>query len=207
MIKKWISQSNFRVGRNGQKPIIIIIHVGDGSQRDIYNTFANPRTEKSSHYSVDRNGELWQFVEEQNSAFCNGVVWNPTSEIVREFWTRGININDISVGIEHSGYGNEDITEAQYQTTARLINDIAIRWAISLDRKHILRHNEIRGNKICPGKIDVDRLLRMAIQIRDFQPAEKKTEEIQQEISKLQQIVALLNKIKFLRDLINKYKQ
>lgn len=158
---------NFAKGRGQYKPQIIVIHIGEGSQNIIYQTFLNE--EKSSHYCVSKTGEIWQFVKEEDTAWGNGIVVRPTSPYVLSM--PSVNPSAYSISIEHEGFGTVDFTEAQYSATAALVADIAKRWSIPLDRVHILRHNEIRADKTCPGLANVTRIIQMALAINAPIPA------------------------------------
>lgn len=154
---------NFATGRGTFKPDTIVIHIGEGSQQAIYDTFLNgdPNDPKSSHYSVAKSGEIWQFVQEKDTAWGNGVVVKPIANQVTS--RPGVNPNAYTISIEHEGIGTVDLTEAQYQATSQLVVDICHRWNISIDRVHIIRHNEIRANKTCPGLANVDKIVAMAL--------------------------------------------
>lgn len=163
---------NYAKGRSGWSPVAVIIHIGEGSFGGIrekaefsdekfgaiYSTFLHE--ERSSHYCVKENGDVVQFVEEADTAWHAGLVRNPTSELVKA--RAGTNPNLFTIGIEHEGFGSGGIAEAQYRATADLVKDICSRWSIPINRTHILRHQEIRADKSCPGKIDIDRIIRMA---------------------------------------------
>lgn len=157
---------NFAAGRSGFKPEGVVIHIGEGSQTSIYNTFLTE--EKSSHYCVSYTGEIWQFVQEQDTAWTEGVVVRPTAQLVTTTHL-GVNPNNYLIGIEHEGFGTIDFTEAQYTTTAQLVHDICVRWNIPFDRVHILRHNEIDADKTCPGIANVDRIVVMAATLSNLQ--------------------------------------
>jgi len=149
---------SFSSGRGGMKPELVVIHIGEGSQQVIYNTFLTE--EKSSHYCVSKTGEIWQFVSEADQAWTNGIVVNPTSTIVLSH--SGINPNKYAISIEHEGFCSADATESQYQTTSNLVKEICTRWAIPIDRVHIIGHHEIRSDKTCPGLINVDKIVSLA---------------------------------------------
>lgn len=155
MLKKPVP--NFTKDRAGNKPEVIVIHVGEGSQQVIYDTFLNEQ--KSSHYCVSATGEVWQFVEETDTAWGNGVVKNPTNQIVLS--RPNVNPNLYTISIEHEGFGTSDFTDSQYSSTALLVRGICTRWGIPMDRIHIIRHNEIRVDKTCPGVANVDKLVDM----------------------------------------------
>src|SRR3990167_1411413 len=165
---------HYRSGREGRQIEAVIIHIGEGNQNQIFGkadkvdeksfgAFMNE--EKSSHYSVDADGAVWQFVQEKDTAWHCGIVVQPTSWLIRT--KGGINPNLYTIGIEHAGWGNQDITEIRYRTTAELLKDICYRYNIKIDRDHIIGHREIRNDKTCPGKIDIDKIIRMAEELKN----------------------------------------
>ena len=169
IIKKLVP--NFTKGRLDRigkvwKPDIIVIHIGEGNLGaiykktfgQIYSTFVHE--EYSSHFAVGEDGKIEQYVEETNTAWGNGIMDRPSAELIRQ---RGnLNPNLYTISIEHEGYASKDITLKQYETTAQLVKEICKRWSIPIDRRHIIRHNEIRKSKNCPGKIDVGRIIDLA---------------------------------------------
>lgn len=149
---------NYTQGRGGYKPEGIVIHVGEGSQSVIYNTFMSE--EKSSHYCVSKTGEIWQFVQDNDTAWAQGKVLNPSKKLITS--RPNVNPNQYLLSIEHEGYGTNDFTDAQYAATANLIKSLCQTYAIPVDREHIIRHNEVRSDKPCPGVANVDKLVSMA---------------------------------------------
>src|SRR3990167_4769505 len=160
MIKIWKPVPNFEKGRKGHKPEIICLHIGDGTKEQIYSEFLN--AEKSSHYCVNKDGSVWQFVLDENTAWTNGDIKEPTSEIVK---AKGkLNPNCYSLTIEHEGYGHIDINSLQYETTAKLVKELSQKWNIPIDEKHIIPHRAINSvTKTCPGKISIPRIIVEAI--------------------------------------------
>lgn len=173
---------SFTKGRREFKPEGIVIHIGEGTQEIIYQTFLHE--DKSSHYCVSKLGEVWQFVKEEDTAWAQGAVVQPTAKLVTDIHP-GINPNKYLISIEHEGFGGTDFTDAQYQTTAQLVKDISTRWNIPLDSDHVIRHNSIRRDKSCPGKADVDKIISLAQEGVSLGNDELK-----------RQIIELVNKIK-----------
>lgn len=179
IIQKPTTSKNYSIGRT-RVPDMIVIHVGVGTQQSIYNTFNDPASQVSAHYSVSNTGEIWQFVQEENTAWHAGIVRYPTSALVLS--RLGVNPNAYSIGIEHEGgyVGDpnpEDFTEAQYKATAGLVAQIAKKWKISLDRIHIVGHREIRIDKTCPGlRVSVERIITMAGEYVEVSPVDKVAE-------------------------------
>lgn len=149
----------------GRKNLIlgICIHISDGTASQVLATFKTE--EKSSHYLILKSGQIWQFVEDQNTAWAQGRVINPNAQLILERLNE--NPNSYLLSIEHEGYGWEDITEEQYQSSGELIYELSKLWKTPLDRIHIIGHNEINKGKICPGKIKIDKLIEIA---KGFKP-------------------------------------
>jgi N-acetylmuramoyl-L-alanine amidase len=154
-----IPTSNYSVGRS-QAPDCIVIHIAEGSKASVVGEFQNAASQLSSHFLVNQNGSVTQFVGTANVAFGNGIVDNPTSELLLQ--RPGINPNQWTISIEHEGFSTSDFTEAQYATTSKLIKYLHDEWNIPLDSTHVIRHREINGGKTCPGVVNVERIIRQA---------------------------------------------
>src|SRR3990167_785109 len=156
MIRIWKPVPNFEKGRKGHKPEIICLHIGDGTKEQIYSEFLN--AEKSSHYCVNKDGSVWQFVLDENTAWTNWDIKAPTSEVVI---SKGkLNPNTYSLSIEHEGYGHTDINAIQYNTTIQLVKELCQKWNIPINRKYIIGHREINSvTKTCPGLISIPRII------------------------------------------------
>src|SRR5689334_6011320 len=79
--KKVCAPRNFRLGRPSTLQIeAVVIHIIDGSLQDADSTFGDNTLQgpRSAHYAVGRNGDVHQYVEEQDTAFHAGRVVNPT---------------------------------------------------------------------------------------------------------------------------------
>lgn len=150
---------NFKRGRDGNRPALIIVHTTVGSFESALSWFARASSGVSSHYVVGLDGRLAQLVNEGDTARHAGRVLRPTaSPIVQS----AQDPNLISVGIEFEDGGDPFAVHrpsTQYETGARLIAGIARRWAIPLDRDHVIGHREVFAAKECPGNLDIDRLL------------------------------------------------
>lgn len=120
----------------------IVIHITDApTTSSTVNAFTNPAARASSHYLVGQDGEVVQFVHE------NDVAWHASSA------------NGDTVGIEHVAiktggvtYNRRDGTpvhypamppsDAQYCASAALVAYLCDKYNISADRVHILGHAE-----------------------------------------------------------------
>ena len=153
---------NFDIGRKGMSPDIIVVHIAEGSKEAVYSTFLNEQ--KSSHLLVCKDGSIWQFVSTNDTAWGNGIVDNPISEIVLS--RPGVNPNQYSISIENEGYGVADITEAQYNSNIKLISFLCKEWDIPANSSHIIRHREIHSGKSCPGLINVEKIIQQVRKLK-----------------------------------------
>ena len=92
----------------------------------------------SSHFVINREGNLIQYVSCKNRAWHAGV-----SE-----WNGKKNCNDYSIGIELEGSDHIEYTESQYEKLNQLIDCLKSHYAI----EDIVGHSDIApGRKTDPG--------------------------------------------------------
>src|SRR3990167_5083512 len=189
---------NYKKGRDSFRPEIIVIHIGEGTAKQIYQTFQTE--EKSSHYLICKNREIWQFVEYEDTAWGNGTKVNPTAKYVLERPEENPNLYSLS--IENEGFTGDTIYESQYIDNADLVLELCEKWKIPLDENHIIPHNKIRVDKRCPLPILTERIIKLAQEKKEFQqkPPEEKIEELKKvQISILRKILSVLQeKLKLL---------
>lgn len=155
-----LSSPHFVPGRSGERPRGIVLHTNVGSFDSTVHWFMNADSNVSAHYLVGRDGRVAQFVNEADTARHAGNVVRPTAKLVSSR-----NPNLYTIGIEFVDDGDPfgaDRTNEQYTRGAELIRRMADRWAIPLDREHVIGHREIRADKGCPGNLDIERLVREA---------------------------------------------
>lgn len=156
---KWIGSIHKNKGRSGFKPEAVVVHIMEGSLVGTDSWFNDPVSKVSAHYGVGKNGKIHQYVGESDTAWHAGRKSNPTWSLIKN----GVSPNLYTIGIEHEGFGDTAWTDAMYQASASLISEICNRWAIPIDRDHIVGHREIYGKKTCPGQVvKLDKLVKMA---------------------------------------------
>lgn len=164
--------------RGTHKPVIIVMHIADGSYEGTKAWFLNAASQTSSHFIVAKDGRICQCVPLGKMAWCNGTTatkgdsryyGNSSLEIVREL---GGNANQYSVSIEFEGKYAETggaLTEAQLEAAVWLVGHIRdevqrlYNHTIPMDRRYIAGHCEIspRTRPNCPGgKFPWDELMR-----------------------------------------------
>lgn len=136
--------------REGYKPEIIVIHISAGSLTSMTSWFSTPNSQASAHYGIGKDGSILQYVLEENKAWTNGRVNNPSYKLYKQ----GVNPNLYTISIENEGQDLDDAPVEQMRTLCELIKDIAKRWNIPLDRDHIIGHFEIDAinRPYCPSK-------------------------------------------------------
>jgi len=145
--------------RRGFKPEIIVIHRTEGSFQSAINWCSDPKTQVSYHFIISETGEVVCLVMPENIAWHAGLVRNPTAELIK----KDTNPNLYSIGIALSGFASFPPSLAQITATASLIRTMCNYYDIPLDKKHVITHNSIRADKICPGPyVDLSSVLYLA---------------------------------------------
>lgn len=153
---KHIHSPNFGMRPKQQFPELIAIHSislppGEFENGHIQQLFMNeldwsahPYFEKirgmevSSHFVIDRHGQLTQYVS------CDDRAWHAG----RSSWQGRSECNDWSIGIELEGLEGQRFEKSQYETLIYLINAICLQYPI----QWIAGHEHIApGRKIDPG--------------------------------------------------------
>ncbi len=188
------------MGRFGFKPEAIVLHIAEGSLIGAYSWFNTPTSKVSSHYMVGKNGEVWQFVADENTAWHAGGAMNPTWNLLKP----NVNPNFYTIGIENEGFTGNTFTDSMYTSLAQLIALLCQKFDIPLDRDHIIGHYQInsvsRAN--CPGSgLDFSKLISLSL---NYYEDPIMIKELQQQIQNLQsQISDLQSQKTSMQDQIN----
>ncbi|HEX2911448.1 MAG TPA: N-acetylmuramoyl-L-alanine amidase [Chloroflexia bacterium] len=141
--------SHFWKGRGGFLPIAIVEHMMQGTLEETWRYF-NGKVETgeyavSAHYGIGRDGRIWQFVADEDTAWSNGILQEPDLSIgwLKEVYQERINCNLVTLSIEYEGFSGEPLTEEQYQAALALHQQLARRWDIEADSEHIIGHDRI----------------------------------------------------------------
>jgi len=150
-------------GRGGERVRAICLHVSEGARGSVLSWFANPASDASAHYLVNKDGTVWQFVREEDTAWANGAVNSPDRTIgwLDDCLRRDQNPNRLTVSIETERRWWEPLTAAQYAALVALARAILARHGLVAGRETLIPHAAIdsvdRAN--CPGNLDWARLL------------------------------------------------
>jgi N-acetylmuramoyl-L-alanine amidase len=134
VIKQFIQSPNHS-SRNGVKIDMVVMHFTDGpTARGAINRFLDqndPNGRVSAHYIIDRNGDIYQMVADDDKA------WHAK------------NANPRSIGIEHVAVENQMMSPEQEKSSVALVGWLIATYSIPLS--HILGHRFAPGN---PGTTD-----------------------------------------------------
>jgi hypothetical protein len=139
VIKQFIRSPNCSPRPTGTKIDKIVLHCTEGSLASTLAEFQRTDNRKvSAHYVIDRNGDIYQMVNDADCAnHCRGA-------------------NAASIGIEHVGSETDTLTAPQAAASAALI-----RWLLQehqIPRTNIFGHNftpgyNLPGGTSCPDKL------------------------------------------------------
>jgi N-acetyl-anhydromuramyl-L-alanine amidase AmpD len=140
----------------------IMLHTTAGSGQSAgFGWFQDPTCGASTHYGVNTGGYVYQGVREKDIAWHAGEKSSSRPGSPGEDKYSGRN-NSNGIGIEIAGIIPDEkaqpgrfYSEEMYEGLAYLCASIASRNGISIDREHIIGHDEVRKDKIDPGS-DLD---------------------------------------------------
>ena len=174
-VKKYKTANHFD-GRKGWKPDMWVLHnTSTSGINSPHNTFINPNSQVSAHFLIGKDGEVRQYVELKDGAWCNGTstdkskasfYGNAKSRLVRE---RQTNANYYSLSIEFVGATRDALTPPQEEAAVELITAVNKELkkiygkGVPVDREHIIGHYEVnpRNKGTCGVGIDYDNLIRL----------------------------------------------
>jgi hypothetical protein len=140
---EWIpaARANWRQANRPRDYAIdrVVIHLPEATYPITLKVFKDPNHGATTHYVLrSADGHVAQLARELDVAYHAGN---------RAF-------NERSIGIEHEGWAADPayLTDAMYESSARLVAGICERYGIPIDREHIIGHNEVPDvARVCPG--------------------------------------------------------
>lgn len=152
IIQRPIVPTNYEKGRRGNSVTAIVLHHTTGSAESSYNYFNTIRPgATSAHYIVTKNAEIWQLVQDEDTAWHAGSMdWNLRT-----------------IGVECESGEDWDAPDTypdkQYDAIAWLTCFLVIKFNLEIKRGDggYIKHGEISGTQ-CPGILDVDRIMQEA---------------------------------------------
>lgn len=140
-INKLLTTVNYKKATNKQNKYIVIHYVGaEGSAENNCKYFQRFYRGASAHYFVGHNGEIWQCVEDFNTA------WHCGALKYKHKYCRNTN----SIGVEmccRKGSSGWYFEPSTITSTVGLVKELMAKYNIPVE--NVLRHYDITG-KICP---------------------------------------------------------
>lgn len=151
---RWVGSPNFNNRRRPDDITAVVIHSTANSTLDgVITWFNNPSAQVSAHYTIGKDGQIVQHVQDIHRAWHAG----------RSVWKNRENCNDYALGIEmvNLNDGQDPYPEAQHRANVALCAYLVDKYNISVD--DIMGHLDIAippGRKSDPRAYDLDRLRR-----------------------------------------------
>jgi N-acetylmuramoyl-L-alanine amidase len=138
LINSQFSSPNFS-GRI-KKIKFIILHYTEMTFEDAIERLCDPMTKVSTHYLIKADGEIFQLVDDANTAWHAGV----------SSWHAQEALNENSIGIEIDSLGISEFNKEQIDSCISLCQKLVYEY--NIPRANILAHSDIApGRKIDPG--------------------------------------------------------
>ncbi len=135
-IKSFIESPNYS-SRNETNIDMIVLHCTTaGIVEGTINWFLNSKSKVSAHYVIDKNGDIYQMVRDECSA------WHAKA------------VNSRSIGIELVGTATDRLTDAQSMACAQLVRGLVTQYGIPV--ANVLGHRFAPGNEgttDCPNHL------------------------------------------------------
>jgi N-acetylmuramoyl-L-alanine amidase len=136
---RWTPSPSF----DARRPAFVIIHhTSNDAIETALATLTNPAREVSAHYVIERDGTVYQLVDERQRAWHAG----------KSRWGADTDLNSSSIGIELDNNGAEPFAEPQIAALVALLADIQERYRIPA--ANFLGHGDIApGRKVDPSAL------------------------------------------------------
>ena len=151
---QWAPSPNFNQRRSLNDITAITLHAtANSTLTGVISWFKNPKAQVSAHYTIGKDGQIAQHVQDRNRAWHAG----------RSIWKGRSSCNDYCLGIElvNLNDGADPYPEVQHQANVALCTYLCARYNISTD--DIMAHYDIAlpiGRKSDPRNYDMNRLRR-----------------------------------------------
>lgn len=134
------------------KPEVHVIHIMQGTLKGTDQHFNNPKVSASTHYGIGKNGEIHQYVRDEDAAWGNGLVTNPNWPGEKKH--PGVNPNLYTLSYELEGMSGDVPTEEQFQALLYLLKLKSAAYGIPFEKDSFIGHYLIDpvNRAGCPGK-------------------------------------------------------
>lgn len=131
-IKEFIQSPNHSYRNGADINTIVVHHTHTRDVNSVISHFQNRGSQVSAHYVLDKNGDIYQMVDDAHKA------WH------------AVHANAHSIGIEHVAMLGDRLTDTQEKSSVQLIKWLMAEYKIP--KENIKAHMEVVATK-CPGNI------------------------------------------------------
>jgi len=129
---RWVPSPSF----DARRPTFVVIHhTSNDAIEPALATLTDPARQVSAHYVVERDGSVYQLVDERERAWHAG----------RSRWGSDTDLNSSSIGIELDNNGREPFPEPQVVALLALLTDVQGRYRIPAT--NFLGHGDIAPDR------------------------------------------------------------
>ncbi len=142
-----IHPSNFTKGRKNHRVIGVVIHIMQGTLKGTTSWFQNPASNVSSHAGVGKMGQVFEYVEYEDTAYHAGRINKPIWGKMKKRWGGYVNPNLYTYGIECEGFRGDEWTERQMASLTQQVRNVLDKAGLPYTRSNIVSHHEIAVDK------------------------------------------------------------
>lgn len=137
---------NYTQGRGPfKKPEGVIIHTYNGKGRNLQGWFNNPIAQVSATASVVDNGDIFQYLDDMDTAWANGN-WDANQRYLSlEHWDNGVPSDSAR-------------TEELYEASAQWIASKYIKWGWDIENQGLIKPHKEFADTGCPGGLSLARI-------------------------------------------------
>ena len=150
---KKVSSPNFTRGKDRKIGCIVLHATATGGLASPLEWLTLPASQASSHYLIDKNGDIYGLVEEKNSAWHAGIsVWNGM-EVIGKSGQPSVNLSSIGIELVNPNDGVYPYPEPQVAACTDLVISICRDYGIAA--KDVIGHCHVAlGRKTDPAGWD-----------------------------------------------------
>src|SRR5438270_165795 len=160
-VAMFVDEQRTFIDQNSHAAIVIHKTASPGSARDIAHYFQTNAEMHSTHFVIDRNGEVVQCALLKDGAGGNCCATHGYDVFWRKYVDGGVNLNKVTISIEHCDPASDNstpLTPSQQLSSFSLVAWLCDRYNISVDA--IKTHASIDpiNRARCPGNYPMDDL-------------------------------------------------
>ena len=134
---------NFTAGRSGYSIKGICYHItGDSNYNQAVSWLCDPKSNASTHYVIEKNGEVFQLVQDADTAWGQGIINAPSAKIYFDNGSKNPNNYLISIEVVSKG---EIPTVEQWQALTELTVLLVTKYHIPITYYNLIGHNQLNA--------------------------------------------------------------